>query len=177
MKKIVLILTVALLGSIVTNAQQHRRPDMTPEQMVEKRVERLDKALALTAEQKTEITKIFVEEMQSTRAERAKRQVDGTGEDAAARQARHQQMQAQREATDAKVVSVLTDEQAAKYAEIKQRGRDRGQEIRCVFEILPALILLLSGAAVIFHYCSSDPLSPSGSSGSYSPSISSSASA
>ena len=29
----------------------------------------------------------------------------------------------------------------------------------------------------IFHYCSSDPLSPSGSSGSYSPSISSSASA
>ena len=37
-------------------------------------------------------------------------------------------MQAQREATDAKVVSVLTDEQAAKYAEIKQRGRDRGQE-------------------------------------------------
>ena len=63
MKKIVLILTVALLGSIVTNAQQHRRPDMTPEQMVEKRVERLDKALALTAEQKTEITKIFVEEM------------------------------------------------------------------------------------------------------------------
>ncbi len=127
MKKIVLILTVALLGSIVTNAQQHRRPDMTPEQMVEKRVERLDKALALTAEQKTEITKIFVEEMQSTRAERAKRQDDGTGEDAAARQARHQQMQAQREATDAKVVSVLTDEQAAKYAEIKQRDRDRGQ--------------------------------------------------
>ena len=57
MKKIVLALTVALLGTIVMNAQPPRRHDMSPEQMVEKRVERLDRALSLTAEQKAAITK------------------------------------------------------------------------------------------------------------------------
>ena len=63
MKKIVLVLTVALLGTIVMNAQPPRRPDMNPEQMVEKRVEHLDKALSLTEEQKTAIADIYTQEM------------------------------------------------------------------------------------------------------------------
>ena len=57
MKKIVLALIVTLMGTIVMNAQPPRRPDMNPEQMVEMRVERLDKELSLTAEQKAEIVK------------------------------------------------------------------------------------------------------------------------
>ena len=65
MKKIVLVLTVALLGTIVMNAQPPRRPDMNPGQMVEKRVERLDKALSLSEAQKAEITKIYSEELES----------------------------------------------------------------------------------------------------------------
>ena len=65
MKKIVLILTVALMGITVMNAQPPRRHEMNPEQMVAKRVERLDKALSLTEEQKAEITKIYTEEMQA----------------------------------------------------------------------------------------------------------------
>ena len=51
MKKIVLVLAIALMG-IAVNAQspRHHNGDGNPEQMVERRVERLDKALQLIAE-------------------------------------------------------------------------------------------------------------------------------
>ena len=125
MKKIVLALTVALMGTIVMNAQPSRHHDMNPEQMVEKRVERLDKALALTAEQKAEITSIYSEEMKDNHKAKPQRMDKGERPDEATMAAHREQMKAQRESTDAKVKALLTPEQAAKYEKM-QTERKRG---------------------------------------------------
>lgn len=126
MKKIVLALAIALMGTMVMNAQPHRRADMSPEQMVEKRVERLDKALSLTAEQKTAITKIYLEEMQSMGKEKLAKKERGEKPDEATMTAHREQMKAKREATKAKIESLLTPEQAAKFAELQKHEGKRG---------------------------------------------------
>lgn len=119
MKKIVLVLTIALMGSFVINAQPPRRHDMNPEQMVEKRVERLEKMLGLTADQKAEITRIYTEEMQAMQKDRPVKVDKGETPDQAAMQSMHDQMKARRDASDAKIEALLTPEQAAKFAEMK----------------------------------------------------------
>ena len=123
MKKIVLAMTIALMGTIVMNAQPPRRHDMNPEQMVEKQVERLDKHLGLTEVQKAEIVRIYTEEMKAMHKDMPARMEKGEKPDQEAMKARYEQMKAQREATDAKIEALLTPEQAAKFAEMKnERG-------------------------------------------------------
>ena len=126
MKKIVLMLIVALMGTMVTNAQPPRRHNMDPQQMVEKRVERLDKALGLTAEQKAEITKIYTLEMEAMSKDMPARDNKSEKPDEAVMKAHHEKMKAEREATNAKVASLLTPEQAAKFAEMKDHKGKRG---------------------------------------------------
>ena len=130
MKKIVLALIVALMGTIVMNAQPPRRPDMNPEQMVEKRIERLDRMLSLTAEQKAEIAKIYTEEFKARSKDKpAMGAMKERGEkpDEATMKARLEQMKAERDAVNAKIEALLTPEQAAKFAEMKQHeGKRRG---------------------------------------------------
>ena len=127
MKKIVLALIVTLMGTIVMNAQPPRRPDMNPEQMVEMRVERLDKELSLTAEQKAEIAKIYSEEFKSMGKEKPAKRERGEKPDEATMKARQEQMKAERDAVNAKIEALLTPEQAAKFAQMKQHeGKRRG---------------------------------------------------
>ena len=126
MKKIVLMLIVALMGTMMTNAQPPRRHNMDPQRMVEKRVERLDKALGLTAEQKAEITKLYTLEMEAMSKDRAARKEKGDKPDEAVMQANREKMKAQHEATDAKIESLLTPEQAKKFAQIKEQRGKRG---------------------------------------------------
>lgn len=126
MKKIVLVLTLALIGTYVMNAQPPRRNDMTPEQMVEKRVERLERMLSLTTDQKAEITRIYTEEMKAMSKERPVRMDKGEKPDEAAMQAHRDQMKARREASNAKIEALLTPEQAAKFAEMKKEEGKRG---------------------------------------------------
>lgn len=129
MKKIVLALTVAILGTIVVNAQQPRRHGgMNPEQVMEKRIERLDKVLNLTDQQKAEIMKIYSEEMKANPKDRAAKAEKGEKAEGQPKMDRHEMMKAKREATDAKIESVLTPEQAAKFAEMKKHEGKRGHE-------------------------------------------------
>ena len=125
MKKIVLALIVTLMGTIVMNAQPPRRPDMNPEQMVEMRVERLDKELSLTAEQKAEIAKIYSEEFKSMGKEKPAKRERGEKPDEATMKARQEQMKAERDAVNAKIEALLTPEQAAKFAQMKQHEGKR----------------------------------------------------
>ena len=128
MKKIVLVLTLALMGSVVMSAQPPRSPNMDPTQMVEKRVERLDKELSLTEEQKAEITKIYIEEMEAMHKEGKANKDRGTAPEEEAKMSQHEKMQAQRQATDSKIESLLTPDQAAKFADMKKRdGRREGR--------------------------------------------------
>jgi Spy/CpxP family protein refolding chaperone len=124
MKRIVLALMIALMGTTVVIAQPHRRSDMTPEQMVEKRVERLDKALSLTAEQKAEITKIYSQEMQTMGKDKPAKKERGERPDEATMKARREQMKAQQDATRAQIEALLTPEQAENFAQMKQHDRD-----------------------------------------------------
>ena len=133
MKKIVLVLTIALIG-ISMNAQPPRqhRGHGTPEQMVQQRVEHLDKALELTDAQKVELTQIFTEEFESMKPERppmASADEKPQRPDESVMKAQREQMKARHAETDAKVKAVLTSEQAAKYDEMKQHmgKRDHGR--------------------------------------------------
>lgn len=126
MKKIVLVLTLALIGTYVMNAQPPRRSDMTPEQMVEMRVERMDKMLGLTADQKAQITRIYTEEMKTMHKEKPVRMDKDEKPDEAAMQAHREQMKARRDATNAKIEALLTPEQSAKFAEMKKHEGKRG---------------------------------------------------
>ena len=127
MKKIVMTLMVALMATAMMNAQGHRqhggqREMRSPEKMIEMRVERLDKALNLTAEQKRAITDLYKQEFEARKAQR-----DMTKDDKKERpskeqmEARREQMKAQRDATDAQVEKLLTSEQQAKFAQFKQQ--------------------------------------------------------
>lgn len=113
-KKIVLVMTVVLLGSIVMSAQPQRHGSKDPARMAQRRVERLDRQLNLTDEQKREIANILIEEMQSMPAQSSERV------DEATMKSRREQMQSRRAQTDARIEALLTPEQAAKYAEVKR---------------------------------------------------------
>ena len=129
MKKIVLVLMIALMGVFVSNAQPARHHG-NPEQMMKERVERLGKALDLTDAQKAEITKIYSQEMESMAKERPAMPGQGERPDEATMKARFEKMKAQREATDAKIEALLTPEQAAKYGELKKHEGERGHGMK-----------------------------------------------
>ena len=126
MKKIVLVLMIALMGTVVMNAQPPKRHGMSRGNGIEQRVEKLEQALELTVEQKAEITKIYTQEMEAMGKERPAEMKNGQEPDRAAMEAFRSRMQAQREATDAKIESLLTPEQAVKYAELKAQREDKG---------------------------------------------------
>ena len=96
MKKIVLVMIVALMG-IAMNAQQprHHKDHGSPEQMVERRVEKLAKVLELTEAQKAEVSKIYSQEMETMKQEHRSMSPEGQQQarpDESARKARHEQM-------------------------------------------------------------------------------------
>lgn len=97
-----------------------QRKQMTKEEMVSKRVERMDKELKLTDKQKKEITAILNEDfkdMPSAEQLKAKR------EEA---QKKREQMKARREATNKKIADVLTPEQQEKFKNMKQNRGGKG---------------------------------------------------
>ena len=118
MKKIVLALAIALLGAFMMNAQPPRHAGADPGQMVQQRVDRLDKALSLTEAQKVEITKIYTQEMEALHNSRPATQEASHDESA---------MEAQRQAVNASIEALLTPEQAEKFAQFKDRKGQRGQ--------------------------------------------------
>ena len=114
-KKIVLVLAIALMGTLVMNAQPPRRHEMNKEQFVQERVERLGQQLNLTEEQKAAITRIYTEEMEAGMSKKHPGQMAKSEKpDEQAMKQWHQQMKAQREATEAKIEAVLTPEQVTK---------------------------------------------------------------
>lgn len=123
MKKIVLALTVALLGTLVLNAQPARRQQMTPEQRIEQRVNHLESELSLTKEQRAAITEILTEEAKTMQKDRPAIPANGEKPDEAAMKAHHEQMKAQQEATNAKIAKVLTPEQVKKFGQMERHGK------------------------------------------------------
>jgi len=132
MKKIVLALVVALMGTTMMTAQppqgdkDGKRPPMNPEKMVEMRVNQLDKELNLTDYQKQEITKIYKEDLQNMPQRDKKEEAKGERPDEATMKARHDEMKARQDATNAKVEALLTADQKTKFAEVQKRHPHHG---------------------------------------------------
>ena len=121
------MLLVALVAAFAMQAQDQPRHHgrhghhMNPEKAIEMRVDRLDKALGLTPEQKTAITAIFTRQAEEMKAKRE--QMSQNGE-----RPSREQVRAKAQQLDAEVEAVLTAEQKAKYATLKQQHEQRGHK-------------------------------------------------
>lgn len=117
MKKTLLLALMAIVATTTVTAQdfekrgERRGPD--PEQRIEKQVKRLEKKLKLTEDQQKQLKEFY-------------------GEFDKAQMARMQQMRQQelkdREALNGKINSILTEEQKAKYAEMKEKEKEMWKE-------------------------------------------------
>ena len=122
MKKIVLILIVALMGTVVMNAQPHRDAVM-----VKERVEQLTQVLGLDEKQQAVVTEIISEGMSQAKVDKMSK-ADGENPDQVDKRSRRDHMKELHAAIDAKIVEVLTPEQQEKfkqfrYEEVKREGR------------------------------------------------------
>ncbi len=119
MKKTLLLALMAVFATTAVTAQDMEQRDdrrgMDPEKRIEKQVGRLDKKLKLTDEQKQQLKEYY-------------------GEFDKAQMARMEQVRLQekkdREALDGKINSILTEEQKAKYAEMKEKDKEMWKEGR-----------------------------------------------
>ncbi len=119
MKKTLLLALMAVFATTAVTAQNMEQRDdrrgMDPEKRIEKQVGRLDKKLKLTDEQKQQLKEYY-------------------GEFDKAQMARMEQVRLQekkdREALDGKINSILTEEQKAKYAEMKEKDKEMWKEGR-----------------------------------------------
>ena len=110
MKKTLLLALMAIVATSSIGAQENqdrRGPD--PEKRIERQVKRLDKKLKLTEEQKLQLKEYYTEfdKLQQARMEQIR-----------------MQEKRERDALDNKIQSILTDEQKAKFAEMKEQEKE-----------------------------------------------------
>ena len=122
MKKILLLATTVLMFlDFSVNAQQRGpRERLTPEQQATRMVERLNQELKLTDKQQTELKTWFTDSF--------KKRNEAFEKNRENREAMRSQMQKDREATEAELKKVLTEEQYKTYkANEEKRQKERQQ--------------------------------------------------
>lgn len=100
---------------------------LTPEERIEKRLDRMSKKLELTEQQKAEIRAILKEDLADLQAARAAMKNAETPE--AKKEARFE-FRAQAKTTQERIASVLTTEQRAQVKEFRQERREKVRELR-----------------------------------------------
>ncbi|WP_316826907.1 hypothetical protein [Pedobacter miscanthi] len=128
MKKAILTIAIAVMGLTAAFAQdstKHARramPKMTAEQRADKVTSRLEKQLSLTADQKTKIYAIELENAKKMDAWRSADQGDMKGK-----------MKERKAAIDeqkAKVDAILTAEQKTKMDAFRAEAKEKGEKMR-----------------------------------------------
>ena len=129
MKKTLLTMLVALCVAITMQAQDARfhrggRHNMDPMKGVEMRVNQLDKELTLTADQKAKITQILTEEAKAHQAKMGEMHKDGNKMKPTQDEmkAHREKMQAHHNEINAQIEALLTPDQKAKFAQLKDQG-------------------------------------------------------
>ncbi|OOQ56493.1 hypothetical protein [Mucilaginibacter pedocola] len=117
MKKILLMLTLALGINAFAQAQTKQRQHKTPEQRAERVTGMLQKKLSLNAEQSAKVKTIML--AQATQMESLK--VNKTGDKKANREA----FKAQLQKTDTELAAVFTPEQNKTYADFKAQLKSK----------------------------------------------------
>ena len=127
MKKIVfLAATLFIFFAIIANAQQRGpREHMTPEQQATRMVERLTEELKLDENQQKELQTYFTEQFQKRQEEFEKNRPAPEN-----REAMREKMEKEREATDAKLKEVLTEEQYNTYKANEEKRMKEMQQHR-----------------------------------------------
>jgi Spy/CpxP family protein refolding chaperone len=114
MKKLTIAMLLVFMTGITAFAQDTKTKERpTPEERAQKQTEMMAKQLELSEAQKTEILAINVENAKKREAEMEARKAE--------MDSRREEMKAQDEA----IKQVLTEEQRAKWVELKESQRDR----------------------------------------------------
>jgi protein CpxP len=128
MKKAILTIAIAVMGFTAAFAQdttkraRRQMPKMTAEQRAEKATARLEKELSLTADQKTKIYAVELENAKKVETWRSADQGDMKGK----MKERKEAMQAQK----AKIDGILTAEQKTKMEAMRLEAREKGDRMR-----------------------------------------------
>lgn len=131
MKKLILVAALVCMATLGAFAQQQRRGETaTPEERAQRQTERMAEQLQLSETQKAQILAINLEHAKKRQAEMEARKAE--------MDAKREEMKAMREemkAQDEQIKEILTEEQRAKWEELKEaqmdrRGRRPGGEIR-----------------------------------------------
>ena len=133
MKKKLMTMVIALCVAVAVQAQDAPRRhggqgrNMDPAKMVEMQVNRMNEELSLTADQKAAITEILTKDFQARQAEMKQKQGDTAKPSREQMDANREQMKARQDAVNAQVEQLLTAEQKAKFAKMKDRGPRGGR--------------------------------------------------
>lgn len=128
MKKAILTIAIAVMGFTAAFAQdttkrvRRQMPKMTAEQRAEKATARLEKELSLTADQKTKIYAVELENAKKVETWRSADQGDMKGK----MKERKEAVQAQK----AKIDGILTAEQKTKMEAMRSEAREKGDRMR-----------------------------------------------
>ncbi|WP_316808685.1 hypothetical protein [Pedobacter agri] len=128
MKKAILTIAIAVMGLTAAFAQDSTKrvrkqmPKMTAEQRAERATARLEKELSLTADQKTKIYAIELENAKKVDAFRSIDQAD--------RKEKMKEGRATMQAQKAKIDAVLTAEQKTKLEAVRAEAREKGEKMR-----------------------------------------------
>ena len=105
MKKVVLLAIAVVLGFTTASAQRRQKQQLTPEQRVEKQMQRLDSKLNLTDEQEEEIKKLYTEFFNS--------------------KVNREERKSKMDELNKKIESLLTDEQKTTFSEMKNKKNNK----------------------------------------------------
>ena len=118
MKKILLVLIVALMGTVAMNAQPPRGAAM-----LKGRIDQLEKVLNLHPDQKAKITEVLKDEMYRLEKEKAEKKAEG-GEKTSFRNSMNETLTM----IDSKIEPLLSPEQLETYKEFRMQEQKMGQE-------------------------------------------------
>ena len=128
MKKAILTIAIAVMGLTAAFAQDTTKrarramPKMTAEQRAEKVTSRLEKQLSLTADQKTKIYAIELENAKKMEAWRSADKGDMKG--------KMKERKAAMDEQKAKIDAVLTADQKTKMDAFRAEAKERGEKMR-----------------------------------------------
>lgn len=128
MKKAILTIAIAVMGFTAAFAQDSTKrnrkpmPKMTVEQRAAKATDRLEKQLSLTADQKTKIYAIELENAKKMESRRSAEQK--------VMKEKMTERKAEMDAQKAKVNSILTAEQKTKLEASRAEAREKGHKMR-----------------------------------------------
>lgn len=132
--KYLIVLSLAIFTTF-GYAQKRQVQQVNPEERAQEKIDRLDKALELSNEQKSELKTYFIEAQNETRKVRKqqaeRRQSARENRDAARAEraeinkVRKNSMNSRRSATEEKMKSVLTNDQFEKWKEMKEEREER----------------------------------------------------